>query len=74
MDRRPRARAATPTIESEVRLYSRFFPAMFARAKGCHVYDDEGKDYLDFFAGAGVLNYGHNPDPIKQRQDRKSVV
>ena len=24
-------------------------------------------EYVDFFAGAGALNYGHNPDFIKQR-------
>ena len=25
-----------------------------------------GRSYLDFFAGAGLLNYGHNPDALKQ--------
>jgi diaminobutyrate-2-oxoglutarate transaminase len=28
--------------------------------------DNKGRRYLDFFSGAGVLNYGHNPDKIKQ--------
>jgi diaminobutyrate-2-oxoglutarate transaminase len=28
--------------------------------------DTSGQRYLDFFSGAGVLNYGHNPEPIKQ--------
>ena len=51
--------------ESEVRSYCRSFPAVFHSAKGAWMTDENGKDYLDFFAGAGVLNYGHNPDRIK---------
>lgn len=52
--------------ESEVRGYCRSFPAVFATAKGAWMTDDKGKRHLDFFAGAGVLNYGHNPDRMKQ--------
>src|SRR5699024_3964006 len=29
-------------------------------------WDKEGNEYIDFFAGAGTLNYGHNNDKIKQ--------
>jgi diaminobutyrate-2-oxoglutarate transaminase len=53
-------------LESEVRGYCRSFPAVFSSAKGAWMTDTEGHRYLDFFAGAGVLNYGHNPDKIKQ--------
>lgn len=28
--------------------------------------DVDGKDYVDFFSGAGVLNYGHNEPHLKQ--------
>ncbi len=52
--------------ESEVRGYCRNFPAMFASAKGAWMTDNQGRRHLDFFSGAGVLNYGHNPDKIKQ--------
>jgi len=52
--------------ESEVRGYCRSFPTVFASAKGAWMTDDKGSRYLDFFAGAGVLNYGHNPDHMKQ--------
>jgi diaminobutyrate-2-oxoglutarate transaminase len=52
--------------ESEVRGYCRSFPAMFSTAKGAWMTDDKGQRHLDFFSGAGVLNYGHNPEPIKQ--------
>ncbi len=47
-------------VESEVRSYCRAFPVVFDRSAGCHMYDENGKEYLDFFAGAGALNYGHN--------------
>ncbi len=51
--------------ESAVRSYSRAFPAVFARAKDEWLFAHDGTRYLDFFAGAGTLNYGHNPDSIK---------
>ena len=53
--------------ESEVRSYCRAFPAVFNRAKGAELFSEEGKRYIDFFAGAGALNYGHNPDVIKNK-------
>src|SRR5437660_1097694 len=52
--------------ESEVRSYSRRWPAVFGRATGSWLYAVDGTPYLDFFAGAGTLNYGHN-DPVLKR-------
>ncbi|MFF2389455.1 diaminobutyrate--2-oxoglutarate transaminase [Agromyces sp. NPDC058104] len=46
--------------ESEVRGYVRSFPTVFDRATGSTLVGADGTEYLDFFAGAGVLNYGHN--------------
>ncbi len=54
------------STESEVRVYSRAFPVMFNRAKNAHLYSEDGKEYLDFLAGAGSLNYGHNNDHLKK--------
>lgn len=51
--------------ESNVRSYCRKWPAVFDTAKGSYITDVEGKRYLDFFCGAGALNYGHNNDAIK---------
>lgn len=53
-------------LESEVRGYVRAFPAIFDVAKGSFIYDDQGNRYIDFFAGAGSLNYGHNNPIISQ--------
>lgn len=47
-------------LESQVRTYSRAFPAVFCRAKDAMLYDEHGNEYVDFFAGAGTMNYGHN--------------
>ena len=46
--------------ESEVRSYCRSFPAVFATAKNAEIFDEDGRRYIDFFCGAGALNYGHN--------------
>ncbi|MDR5699591.1 diaminobutyrate--2-oxoglutarate transaminase [Agromyces aerolatus] len=46
--------------ESNVRGYIRAFPVVFDSAKGSTLTAADGREYLDFFAGAGVLNYGHN--------------
>lgn len=51
-------------VESQVRSYIRAFPTVFAKSKGAMLYDEEGKAYIDFFAGAGTLNYGHNNEVI----------
>jgi diaminobutyrate-2-oxoglutarate transaminase len=47
-------------MEAEVRTYCRSFPAVFERAVGATLYTRDGRAYVDFFAGAGALNYGHN--------------
>lgn len=48
------------THESEVRGYIRSWPTVFTQADGWTMTDEAGRTYLDFFAGAGALNYGHN--------------
>jgi diaminobutyrate-2-oxoglutarate transaminase len=65
---------ATPTAvtlgvverrESNARSYARGFDALFTNAQGSLVYDIEGREYIDFLAGAGSLNYGHNDPDMK---------
>ncbi|MGB0866043.1 MAG: diaminobutyrate--2-oxoglutarate transaminase [Granulosicoccaceae bacterium] len=53
-------------LESDVRGYVRNFPTVFSRAQGSHLIDAEGNSYIDFFAGAGTLNYGHNNPRVKE--------
>lgn len=66
------AEARTPLtvfeqMESEVRSYCRSFPVVFTKASGHMLWDRSGKAYIDFFAGAGALNYGHNNPAIKKK-------
>lgn len=35
-------------------------PIVVARAEGAHIWDNDGRRYLDFVGGIGVLNIGHN--------------
>ncbi len=51
--------------ESEIRGYCRAYPTVFNRASNATQWDEDGKAYTDFFAGAGVLNLGHNDPAMK---------
>ena len=53
--------------ESEVRSYCRHFPTVFTKAKGANFFDEDGKKYIDFFCGAGAVNYGHNNPDIQKK-------
>lgn len=53
-------------FESKVQSYARAFPRTFDRALGVELWDVDGNRYLDFLAGAGSLNYGHNNPVLKQ--------
>ncbi|MGZ4467095.1 MAG: diaminobutyrate--2-oxoglutarate transaminase [Nocardioidaceae bacterium] len=55
------------SLESEVRSYCRNWPVVFERAKGSVVTDEDGREYIDFFSGAGALNYGHNHPLLQER-------
>lgn len=53
-------------FESNVQSYSNAFPAVFEKARGCQMWDEQGRRYLDFLSGCGSLNYGHNHPVFKQ--------
>jgi putrescine aminotransferase len=50
----------------------------YVRAEGLHLYDGSGRQYLDFTAGFGALNLGHNPPEVlravRQAQSLPSVL
>jgi predicted acetylornithine/succinylornithine family transaminase len=56
------AQAAPSVIDLEKQYlfqnYARF-PLVLSRGRGCYVYDDSGKRYLDLIAGIGVNALGH---------------
>lgn len=52
--------------ESQIRGYCRTWPCVFASASNARLVDEQGRSYIDFFAGAGVLNFGHNNPHMKE--------
>ncbi|MCR5177689.1 MAG: aspartate aminotransferase family protein [Lachnospiraceae bacterium] len=53
--------------------YNRF-PVVFDRGEGMHLFDVDGKRYLDFFSGIGVFALGHGNrefnDAVKDQVDK----
>ncbi|MEQ8495685.1 MAG: aminotransferase class III-fold pyridoxal phosphate-dependent enzyme, partial [Gammaproteobacteria bacterium] len=54
-------------LESNVQSYARSFPVVFDKAEGSYLYDESGRRYIDFLAGAGSLNYGHNNPHLRKK-------
>ncbi len=54
-------------LESNVRGYCRSFPTTFTKAQNATLHDEQGEEYIDFLAGAGSLNYGHNNPQLKDK-------
>ncbi|MBN1235629.1 MAG: diaminobutyrate--2-oxoglutarate transaminase [Methanotrichaceae archaeon] len=59
-------------LESNVRSYCRSFPVVFKTARNAILEDEEGRHYIDFLAGAGALNYGHN-NPLFKKELLKYI-
>jgi len=53
-------------VESKVRSYSRAYPCTFDKAINAEMWDVDGRSYIDFLAGCGSLNYGHNNPVLKE--------
>jgi acetylornithine/N-succinyldiaminopimelate aminotransferase len=50
--------------------YSRF-PVTLVKGKGSYVWDDQGKQFLDFTSGIATCNLGHVPDPVKEKLEEQ---
>lgn len=52
------------------------FPVAFERGKGCWIWDENGKKYLDFGAGIAVCSVGHSPECMKSalRQQSEQLI
>ncbi len=52
---------------SDSALFSTYarYPITLVKGKGSRVWDDQGKEYLDFMSGLAVANLGHVPDAVK---------
>ncbi len=57
-----------------MKTYSRF-PLTFEKGEGMYVYDENGKEYLDFVAGIAVNSLGHNhPRLVKAISEQASKL
>ena len=69
VDERVGARTAELQAERE-RLVARGIattPIFVERAHGARLTDVEGREYIDFVGGIGVLNGGHTPEASSRR-------
>jgi acetylornithine/N-succinyldiaminopimelate aminotransferase len=41
------------------------YPITLVKGKGSRLWDDQGKEYLDFMSGLAVTNLGHAPEAVK---------
>ena len=59
--------------ENLFHVYNRF-PVVFDYGKGMHIYDTDGKEYLDFASGIGVMAFGYGNeeynDALKAQVDK----
>lgn len=70
-------------MENTVELFDQYvvpsygrFPLVLERGEGCRVWDEQGKEYLDFGAGIAVCSVGHSHPRVADalsRQARKLV-
>lgn len=51
--------------QSLLPTYARF-PLALVKGEGSRVWDDQGKEYLDFISGIAVTNLGHAPARVKE--------
>jgi diaminobutyrate-2-oxoglutarate transaminase len=75
----PRSRemlAEQEELESSARSYPRSVPVAIEEGRGATMRDVDGNTFIDFFGGAGVLNFGHNNPAVADaanEQQRKLV-
>jgi acetylornithine/N-succinyldiaminopimelate aminotransferase len=53
-------------ISPVMSTYNRFLITL-VKGKGSYVWDDQGKQYLDFTAGIATCNLGHVPEVVKEK-------
>jgi len=75
----------TLSLDQAIDLDSRYHiqtygrkPVLFVRGAGTRLYDDQGREYIDFLAGIGVINAGHSHpavvEAIKVQSERLTHV
>lgn len=51
------------------------FDVTIAKGKGCHVWDDKGQEYLDFYGGHAVISIGHcHPHYVQRMTEQLNTL
>lgn len=58
------------TADALFPTYARF-PITLVKGKGSRVWDDQGKEYVDFMCGLAVTNLGHAPERVKEQLEHQ---
>ena len=58
------------TYESQVRSYCRSFPAVFTKAVGSEMFDEDGNRYIDYVCSWGAMILGHNHGDIRSAMEK----
>ncbi|MBI4300409.1 MAG: aspartate aminotransferase family protein [Chloroflexi bacterium] len=62
-----------PAVEKEYYLFTvNRLPATYVRGEGARLWDDRGKEYLDFVAGWAVNSLGHCPPAVVEAITRQA--
>jgi ornithine--oxo-acid transaminase len=68
-DARYHSTTTAAAVETELRYAAHNYhplPVVFARASGCHVWDPEGRHYIDFLSAYSAVNQGHcHPELVR---------
>ena len=61
-------------VNSPVRAYGAIgiAPRFIDRADGCHIYDVDGKEYVDYIDSWGPMILGHNFPEVKERRVKRA--
>jgi len=54
--------------------YPQFMPAYIARGKGCHVWDIDGNEYIEYGMGLRTVTLGHAFEPVVEAARRQMLL
>lgn len=77
-DTPPPAKSSQEVFQREAKITAKNYaplPVSIVRGKGVHMWDNEGKKYLDFLGGFATLNQGHcHPKILKTLHEQSSIL
>ena len=50
------------------------YPQFFSRADGCHLWDADGREYIDFMCAYGPMLLGYNDADVNRAADEQRAA